>query len=200
MRKDHPRRWYRIVSAMGILTLLCAVGWGVSGALAKAPQKPVLTVGIVGFYGGGDLYVAGNSYWGAFIKADHSATPKLSPRLATAWRVTDRNQTITLTFRHDIRYDDGTLFTAQTEKTFLTFIQDTPEYLNGYKSYLDLTRAKISTIGKWTVRIHLAAPSPLILRIYRRRWYPFLRCRAEMPAAPRGQNQHHRLWCRALHD
>src|SRR5262249_3081084 len=151
-RRKHGTGRLRLFATATIATLLGAMAWVAPAVLAKA--KPVLTVGVTNFPasaspsqtdgGGNPAYAAflfhssptyGLSFDGDRFKGD----------LATSWR-TQGNQTVTFKLRHDARFADGTLVTAQVVKNWFTYFQHNRTLTNNAAAQLNLTGAKIATV------------------------------------------------------
>jgi peptide/nickel transport system substrate-binding protein len=103
----------------------------------------------------------------------------LGPGLATSWRyledddgdvngdgVVDAadigrdNQDFELTLRHDARFADGTEVDAYAVKAWLEFFAGANPVLGSAMGPIE----RIKTHGRWKLRIHLAAPNPVLAR------------------------------------
>ncbi len=88
-----------------------------------------------------------------------NADGSYSPGLATSWRYTKAsNKQFEFTLRRDARFSDGTPVTAQAVKTWLDYFASA----NGPALLLMGPIASVETVGKWTVRINLKSPNPII--------------------------------------
>jgi peptide/nickel transport system substrate-binding protein len=83
-----------------------------------------------------------------------------SPELATSWGyVGSGDKTFEFTLRHNARFSDGTLVTAQAYKTWLTYYNKVDGGLT-FVNFGTHPIESISTIGEWTVVIHMSFPNP----------------------------------------
>ena len=119
-----------LVGGAAALVLAVAALTATSGAAARtalaAATKPVLTIGetsgppSLDAPSGNDVADFGSTflaYEGPFYYRPGNET-KLIPALATSWHVFDGGKTLAFTLRHDARFDDGQLVTAQAYKRF----------------------------------------------------------------------------------
>ncbi len=94
----------------------------------------------------------------ALIHENQNGT--FSPELATSWGyVGSGDKTFEFTLRHNARFSDGTLVTAQAYKTWLTYYNKVDGGLT-FVNFGTHPIASISTIGEWTVVIHMSFPNP----------------------------------------
>ncbi len=83
----------------------------------------------------------------------------VGPGLAESWRyLGPGNKNFEFTLRHDARFSDGTLVTAKAVKAWLDYFSQAK---GPNLSALGPIRS-VETEGKWTVRLHLATPNPII--------------------------------------
>ena len=81
------------------------------------------------------------------------------PGLATSWRYIGRgNKNFEFTLRPNARFSDGTPVTAQAVKVWFNYFRG----VNGGNTAALGPIRSIETIGKWTVRLHLRSPNPVI--------------------------------------
>lgn len=147
-----------------------AVSFVAPGALAALrpnrlvghATKPVLTVGVSTYNTLNPALGNGNTFqyplsFEPIVHATQAGT--YSPGLATSWGYVGKNNLeFEFTLRHDARFSDGTLVTAQAVKAwFEYFSKASGPYV------LDMgTLDKVDTVGKWTVQLHFKTPNPIV--------------------------------------
>jgi peptide/nickel transport system substrate-binding protein len=84
----------------------------------------------------------------------------LEPRLATAWRATDAT-TWEFKLRPDVRFSDGTPFTADDAVFSFERARTLPTPMGGYRSYLGPV-VSMEAVDPLTLRVHTSATSPFL--------------------------------------
>jgi peptide/nickel transport system substrate-binding protein len=157
------RRPLGVAAACVLVCLSVAVA--ASARLDATNAKPTLTIGLNGDPGSLDPAKSGNGENLLIMMLSHAAIVRLnpdgtySPDLATKFHyVGQGNKLYEFTLRHNARFSDGTQVTAQAVKSWLEYFNNA----NGpLKSDIGVLKS-IETVGKWTVRIHLRSPNPIM--------------------------------------
>ncbi len=146
------------------LALACVAG----AATARGAAKPQLTIGMS--TGPESLDPAKNGTGPSQAWFSLFATPiihvkpdgSFGPGLATSWHYfrtsAGANKGFEFTLRHDARFSDGTPVNAQAVVTWLKYFQSA----NGPALLFMGPVRSIQAVGKWTVRIQLMAPNPVV--------------------------------------
>jgi peptide/nickel transport system substrate-binding protein len=169
----HSSSTHATFGRAGRLFVSLALGGGLLAGLASAsfgaaPAKPTLTVG-------GPLacrlvntdqlgYLPG---YAPLIRAKSgglaNAPSDFAPALATSWKLSRNNKTLTLTLRHDARFYDGTRVDANAILTWLNYLNQNV-YAKGISSIGPVR--SITRSGKWTVIITLETPDPFLVKAF----------------------------------
>jgi peptide/nickel transport system substrate-binding protein len=151
------------VALVGITSVVAA-----AGAMGGAAAKPVLNIsggnGVDATFnpaaGGGAGFTRLLSYEALMIaKTDGS----FAPGLATSWHYLKAkpgslraNKDYEFTLRHNARFSDGTLVTAQAVKKWFDYFPTA----NGPQGKFIGPLSSVEAVGKWTVRMHFQSPTP----------------------------------------
>src|SRR5262249_31188764 len=139
---------------LALLGAALALATGASAGPSAA--KPTLVIGW-------PLCCFLNPMGGAFVDLSYEpllwATPTgaLRPGLATSWSVSPGNQAITMTLRTNVRFSDGTPFTAQAVKTFLEYRRSLGAA--NFDTGLGPIGA-VDVLGRYKVRVRVESPNP----------------------------------------
>jgi peptide/nickel transport system substrate-binding protein len=127
-----------------------------------AAAKPVLTMGLTNYTstlnpaiaGGGDQSMPIDLAYASLTHLEPNGN--IGPGLATSWHyIGTTNTDFSFTLRHDARFSDGTPVTASAVKAWLDYAYFTVKgYITG-----SLGLKSVTTVGKWTVDLHLSAPN-----------------------------------------
>jgi peptide/nickel transport system substrate-binding protein len=151
--------------ACGIVTAAAAAGLKVSAA-----GKPTLTIAISSPIGSIDPSKdGGTDYQFRLLTSEAIAyrepSGALTPGLATAWNYVKApagsglaHKAFKITLRHNARFSDGTLVTAQAVKGWFDFVSKSNSPFANSMGPI----SSIDTMGKWTVVIHLKSPNPAL--------------------------------------
>ena len=157
----------RVTGAIGVLTIALCIGVATATG-AQHATAPVLRIGIATDVGQFDPSKTGNGPEPQFALA---YTPliqlktggKLAPGLATSWHYFNTkngaNKGFEFTLRHDARFSDGSVVTANAVKAWL-------QYFAGGTSPCCAAVVgpirSIQTVGRWTVRLFLKSSNPIM--------------------------------------
>jgi peptide/nickel transport system substrate-binding protein len=146
-------------------TLLACGAVAAGNALAKSTTKPTLKIGMSFALATLDPSKNGNGPGNTLLDLAYAplinlnANGKTSPGLATAWRyVGAGNKVFQLTLRPGARFADGSVVTAAAVKASLEYFAHNSPTLGTAMGAIQ----SITTPGKWTVRINLKAPNPMM--------------------------------------
>ena len=154
----------RLVGAVVALALMagtsgCTAASSASGA-QQSTGKPVLTIGMQET--GANLNPAVNVGGAPMYSLSYAAITHLNPDgtvapgLATSWHyIGTGNLNFQFTLREGARFSDGTPVTADAVKTYLNYFAQAK---GPFAS--DIVLKSITTVGKWTVILHLGTPNP----------------------------------------
>jgi peptide/nickel transport system substrate-binding protein len=152
----------------------CSSDAAPSAATPGHGAKPVLTMGLTNYTstlnpaiaGGGDQSMPIDLAYESLTHFEPNGA--IGPGLATSWHYIGKTNTeFTFTLRHDARFSDGTPVTASAVKAWLDYA-----YFTVKGSITSSIKLKdITTVGKWTDVLHLAAPNSDM---------PYMLCEAEM--------------------
>jgi peptide/nickel transport system substrate-binding protein len=165
-------RWLAAAIAVAGLAATAAVTVpeAITTAMAAAKNKPVLTLAEPTGPGGLN---PGNGLFNDNLALDHLVyqgalyynplNPKKSlPALATSWRLYNHNKTFRFTLRHNAHFSDGQLVTAAAVKKYLKFVAKNKTDAAASVTYGGTIKS-VTTIGKWTVVVHVKSPSPHLM-------------------------------------
>lgn len=151
-----------LVVAISLSGTACATN---QGADTARDNKTVLTVGVtsapvslnpVKADWDGGTQVMGFLTNESLLTLNSDGT--VGPGLATSFRYTgDGSRTLELVLRHDARFSDGAMVTAQAVKTWLEYFSKTPG-----PHQTNIALQSVDAVDQWTVRINLASPNPLV--------------------------------------
>jgi peptide/nickel transport system substrate-binding protein len=155
--------------AMAIAAVAALLALGGAGAAAGSSHasKPTLRIGFSfaiptldpSKNGNGPGNILLDLAYGSLTRWNKDGT--ISPRLARSWRYLGRgNKNFEFTLRHDARFADGSPVTAKTVKASLNYFASNNSPLAGAMGPI----RSIETVGRWTVRIHLKSPNPMLPR------------------------------------
>ncbi len=140
-----------VVSAVAIL---CAFGWGTTGAFGQGAAKPRGELRVVDHHPANWAWIT----WNVFehlMELDAEGT--LVPRLATSWRWLD-DRTLEAKLRQGVRFHNGEAFDAEIVK--LNWEENTrlrqPHILGEYLNFKAGSRLEI--VDRYMVRFHFAEP------------------------------------------
>jgi peptide/nickel transport system substrate-binding protein len=162
--RAHPRPRPLVLGVTVLLALPLVATSAAAGSAATAGGKPVLTIGLTA--GPVSLDPAKDQ---ATFRTARSLTNEailhmrpdgtVGPALATKWRYLGAgNKNFEFTLRQNARFSNGERVTAQAVKTWLEYFgKGTSPFL----SIMGPVRS-IETVGRWTVRLHLRSPNPMI--------------------------------------
>lgn len=148
--------------AAAIATLACAVGMAspafadkASGTLRLAAAQPVQEISYY-YDPSPDTVFESEAVYDDLVSYD-VAKGQVEPLLAKAWRRVDP-QTLEFDLRDDVKWQDGTQFTAADVAYTLKWLSDPTTVLRfrGNWSWID----KVEQIGTDKIRIHAARPTP----------------------------------------
>jgi peptide/nickel transport system substrate-binding protein len=152
--------------AVGVAAVLALAG--TTGVATAQSPKPVLTIGINIDFGSLNPAVSGAGpeqivralFDAPLIHLSPSGVYEAGgPALTASYSYLGTgNKNFEMTLRHNARFSDGTLVTAQAVKTWLTWF---PAQHGIFADDLG-TVLSIQTIGEWTLVIHLAQSNPNI--------------------------------------
>lgn len=127
--------------------------------------KPTLTIGLNGDPGSLDPAKAGNGENLILMMLTHASITRLnpdgtySPELARSFHyVGGGNKVFEFTLRKDARFSDGSPVTAQAVKKWINYFYGADGPL---KKHIGVLKS-VETSGKWTVRINLGSPNPIM--------------------------------------
>ena len=162
------RPWKRFAAASAVsLTLVTTVGAQAAVDLQAAPAKPTLTIGMITTPITLDPAKDGSGPWNTVRHLAYEGLTRahpngsISPGLAQSYRYLGKgNKNFELTLRRNARFADGAPVTAAAVKSWLEYFAQAK---GGNIPALGPIRS-IETVGRWTVRIHLRSPNPMIPR------------------------------------
>lgn len=146
----------------------CGKPGGETGAGKKAPRELVAALGQAGF-GNLDPYERDSSSWYlrplVYETLVHSTARGVEPVLAESWSFTGDGKTWTFKLRENVRFHDGTLFTAELARQMINrSMEDKIFGLGSNKPPFPLE--SMETPDDHTLVLHLSAPyAPLLSEI-----------------------------------
>lgn len=163
-----------VVLALAAGSLAGCTNSGTTAASQSNAAKPVLTMGLTNYTSTLNPAIAGGGDQSMPIDLAYASLTHLEPNgdigpgLATSWHyIGTTNTDFSFTLRHNARFSDGTPVTASAVKAWLDYSYFTAKgYITG-----SLALASVSTVGEWTVELHLSAPNSGV---------PYLLSEAEM--------------------
>lgn len=153
--------------AVSLAAALVLVAAGVAAAASRAQTagKPTLTIGFSFALPSLDPSKNGNGPGNIIFDLVYSSLTNwasngsVKPGLAASWHYIGRgNKNFELTLRHDERFADGSPVTAAAVKNSIEYFANNNPALG---SAMGPVRA-ITTSGRWTVRIQLKSPNPIL--------------------------------------
>jgi peptide/nickel transport system substrate-binding protein len=149
-------------ASLGFVGVVSAATPGISHGAAASQ-----TLNIGALYGPLTINPALNGYnvfnsytlpaYGSMI----TATPagKFGPGFAASFGyVGTGNKVFQMTLRHDVRFNDGTLMTANDVAASIRYFQKA----NGPEASTLSALTNVQTVGKWQVKLTLSSPNPLL--------------------------------------
>ena len=91
----------------------------------------------------------------------YDAQLKLTPDLATSWKFSNRNRTLTFQLRKGVKFTDGTTFTSANVVASLKRVQN-PKTADASASFISTVK-KIVPVGRYAVKLQLSRPDTSIL-------------------------------------
>jgi peptide/nickel transport system substrate-binding protein len=149
-----------------MVAMLCLVWVAAAAGARTAATKPTLNIGETAFISldtAKDVFRNHTVTHEPFIYMN--ADGSFRPGLATSWRYLKpmarsgrANKDFELTLRRNARFSDGAPVTAQAVKAWLEYFPKG----NGPHAGSMGPISSVETIGRWTVRIHLKSPNPVM--------------------------------------
>ena len=143
------------LAALGILLTSCAPA-GTTDTLRVATQ-PLVNLDPAFIASDSEVLVA-NAVYDYLVDVD--AQNQIQPRLATAWQVSEDGLTWTFDLVPDVRFHDGSSFTAEDVQWTYERLRDT-EGLPTQSLYQNVER--IEVVDETTIRFLLTSPNPFFL-------------------------------------
>jgi peptide/nickel transport system substrate-binding protein len=164
------QRMRRRVGGLALLvSALIAVTVGAAASRATGQEKPTLTIGgpLECTFGppGNNFDISYHFVYEPLVKRTPSG--KFVPDLATGWKITPDNRTITLTLRKGVRFSDGSRFDANAVKTWFTFLEGkSPNAASLFVNSTAIALGKLTSmkvLSPYSIRLVLDKPNPAVL-------------------------------------
>jgi len=174
MTRHRPK--FRRAAALAVVAIVAATSLGASGAEASAPDEPASSeaiepsgTGRVAMLVDRQSYDPHRSEIGNFLQylqpvydtlMRMTADGEIVAMLATSWEyVDDTNTLLELELRDDVTFVDGEEFNADVVKANIERGHEVP----GPRAHALASVEEVEVVDPTTVRLHLAAPDPMLL-------------------------------------
>lgn len=137
-------RWLSVLASTALLVAGCSAGStanyarpGSADAIVLASTSAARSLDFTNAGGSAAPSALLPDVYETLVRIDSAG--EIAPFLATDWQVSDDRTEYIFQLRHDVKFSDGTPFTAETAAFSIHYVQN--EWTNGLKSGMDVVAA-----------------------------------------------------------
>lgn len=153
-------RWLSVLASTALLVAGCSAGStanyarpGNADAIVLASTSAARSLDFTNAGGSAAPSALLPDVYETLVRIDSEG--EIAPFLATDWQVSDDRTEYVFQLRHDVKFSDGTPFTAETAAFSIHYVQN--EWTNGLKSGMDVVAAA-EALDEHTLRVQLEHP------------------------------------------
>ena len=153
-------RWLSVLASTALLVAGCSAGStanyarpGSADAIVLASTSAARSLDFTNAGGSAAPSALLPDVYETLVRIDSAG--EIAPFLATDWQVSDDRTEYVFQLRHDVKFSDGTPFTAETAAFSIHYVQN--EWTNGLKSGMDVVAAA-EALDEHTLRVQLKHP------------------------------------------